>query len=100
MTLRYEDGIFTQALTRGDGYTGEDITENVKTIKNLPQFLSPLSGGMSEGQGGKKTNGGGINGEIILRGEILMPKSIRKKLNAQRLQSGEMPFANTRNAAA
>ncbi|MEI7919597.1 MAG: hypothetical protein WCH65_05360 [bacterium] len=68
-------------MTRGDGSVGEDITENVRTIKNIPKKLKyPI--------------------DINVRGEILMPKSIRKELNKEREEDGETPFANTRNAAA
>ncbi|MFA6255624.1 MAG: NAD-dependent DNA ligase LigA [Candidatus Absconditabacterales bacterium] len=79
--LIYKKGIFTQAITRGDGLVGDDVTENVRTIKNVPKKLKlPL--------------------DIHVRGEILMPKSIWKELNKEREDEGEIPFANTRNAAA
>ena len=79
--LIYKKWLFTQAITRGDGSVGEDITENVRTIKNIPKKLKyPI--------------------DINVRGEILMPKSIRKELNKEREEDGETPFANTRNAAA
>ncbi len=70
-----------KAVTRGDGYTGDDVTENVKTIKNLPKTVTD-----------KNT--------VIVRGEIMMPKSVRKSLNIIRQDNGEEPFSNTRNAAA
>lgn len=79
--LIYKDGIFQQAITRGDGITGDDITNNVKTIKNIPQKIN-------------------ISQELHLRWEIMMPKSVRKQINTQREKDGENPFANTRNAAA
>jgi DNA ligase (NAD+) len=61
--------------------TGDDVTENVRTIKNIPKKLkSPI--------------------DIHVRGEILMPKSVRKELNKEREEDGDIPFANTRNAAA
>ncbi|MCX6824627.1 MAG: NAD-dependent DNA ligase LigA [candidate division SR1 bacterium] len=79
--LIYKKGEFTQAITRGDGSVGEDVTENVKTIKNVPRKLKdPI--------------------DIHVRGEILMPKSVWKELNKEREEEGEIPFANTRNAAA
>ncbi len=79
--LIYKKWLFHQAITRGDGRVGEDITENVRTIKNIPKKLKqPI--------------------DIHVRGEILMPKSIWKELNKEREEEGETPFANTRNAAA
>ncbi|HKL43987.1 MAG TPA: NAD-dependent DNA ligase LigA, partial [Candidatus Absconditabacterales bacterium] len=80
--LIYENGIFKQAITRGDGITGEDVTQNVKTIKNIPSKLN------------KK-----INGEISFRGEILISKSELKKINQQREIEGLQVYANTRNLA-
>lgn len=78
--LIYKNGKFTQAITRGDGRVGEDITANAKTIKNIPQKLKhPV--------------------DISVRGEIMMPKSVWKDLNKEREEEGEIPFANTRNAA-
>jgi DNA ligase (NAD+) len=80
--LIYQEGILTKAITRGDGITGEDITTNVKTIKNLPKQLADAPAFLS------------------VRGEIMMPKSVWKTLNLQREQQGKEIFANTRNAAA
>ena len=94
IVLTYTSGKLMKAVTRGDGYTGDDVTENVKTIKNLPRTLSSLGGKMSEGQKGNQNN------DIIVRGEIMMPKSVRKSLNIIRQENGEEPFSNTRNAAA
>lgn len=81
IVLTYHNGKLYKAVTRGDGYTGDDVTENIKTIKNLPQTIKE-----------KDT--------LIFRWEVLMPKSTRKKLNQEREENGEEPFANTRNAAA
>lgn len=79
--LIYNKWIFTRAITRGDGVVGEEVTENVKTIKNVPKQLKiPL--------------------DINVRGEILMPKSVWKDINKEREEEWETPFANTRNAAA
>lgn len=80
--LIYQDGKLQQAITRGDGITGEDITTNVKTIKNLPKTITNAPSFLS------------------LRGEIMMPKSVRTQLNKQRESQGKETFANTRNAAA
>ncbi len=79
--LIYEWGKFTQAITRGDGRVGDDITTNVKTIKNIPKKLNSQV-------------------DLHVRGEIMMPKSVRKDINEQRESDWETPFANTRNAAA
>lgn len=84
VSLKYEHGVFTQAVTRGDGRVGEDITLNVKTIRNLPQILPNCQ-------------------DIALlevRGEVLMPKAGFAKMNQEALQKGEKTFANPRNAAA
>lgn len=81
VSLRYENGLFVQGATRGDGTTGEDITENLKTIRSIPLRL-------------KKE----LSFEV--RGEAFMPKKSFEKLNELREQLEEEPFANPRNAAA
>lgn len=81
IALTYENGIFTRGVTRGDGITGEDITNNLKTVKAIPlKLFKPVN--------------------IEVRGEIYMPKSSFEKLNEESLQKGEKLFANPRNAAA
>lgn len=84
ISLIYENGIFKQGATRGDGITGEDITHNLKTIRNLPLQLNiqdpPLI--------------------LEVRGEVLMPKAGFQKLNQEAQAKGEKVFANPRNAAA
>ncbi|MBM7662758.1 DNA ligase (NAD+) [Bacillus mesophilus] len=81
VSLRYEDGLFIQGATRGDGSVGEDITQNLKTIRSIPLRLSkPVS--------------------IEVRGEAFMPKKSFISLNEQKEELGEEPFANPRNAAA
>lgn len=79
----YENGILTNALTRGDGYVGEVVTNNVKTIKNVPLRLF-----------------GDYPNWVDIRGEIIMPFESFNKLNKERDENGEEPFANPRNAAA
>ncbi len=80
IALTYENGVFVRGVTRGDGVTGEDITQNLKTIKAIPlKLFEPKN--------------------LEVRGEIYMPKSSFEKLNAQALETGEKVFANPRNAA-
>ena len=80
--LTYRGGVLVQALTRGDGVMGDDVTENVKHIDNIPQRLS-----------------GDFPEEFEIRGEILMPYASFEALNREREDIGEAPFANPRNAA-
>ena len=80
MALSYEKGLFVRGVTRGDGIVGEDITNNLKTVKAIPLRLFE-----------------DIDTEV--RGEIYMPKSSFEKLNQENLQNGEKLFANPRNAA-
>ncbi|MBP4507185.1 NAD-dependent DNA ligase LigA [Acinetobacter baumannii] len=86
ISLRYENGVLVRGVTRGDGETGEDITQNVKTIRNLPKVLHS-----------EKYE---IPRLLEVRGEVLMPKSGFEKLNADQEAKGEKTFANPRNAAA
>ncbi len=86
ISLWYEHGVLVRGVTRGDGETGEDITQNVKTIRNLPKVLSHASGVVPE--------------LLEVRGEVLMPKLGFEKLNAENEAKGEKTFANPRNAAA
>lgn len=80
IALTYKKGIFTRGVTRGDGVTGEDITNNLKTIKAIPlKLFEPV--------------------DVEVRGEIYMPKTSFEKLNEENLANGEKVFANPRNAA-
>ncbi len=81
MSLIYRDGRFVQALTRGDGVVGEDVTHNVKTIPSIPMHIP-------------------LQGEVEVRGEVYMPNASFQMLNEEREKSGEELFANPRNAAA
>ncbi len=84
VSLKYEYGQYVQAVTRGDGQTGEDITQNVKTIRNLPLWLADAK-----------------DIELLeVRGEVLMPKAGFERLNRLAEENGEKTFANPRNAAA
>ena len=82
MALFYEDGVFVRGATRGDGRTGEDVTENLRTIRSIPRRLN------------------GVKGRLIVRGEVFMPVTVFEALNAERELSGEKLLANPRNAAA
>ncbi|BFM54810.1 NAD-dependent DNA ligase LigA [Acinetobacter baumannii] len=86
ISLWYENGVLVRGVTRGDGETGEDITQNVKTIRNLPKVLHS-----------EKYE---VPRLLEVRGEVLMPKSGFEKLNADQEAKGEKTFANPRNAAA
>lgn len=87
VTLHYEDGIFVQGATRGDGATGEKITENLRTIGHIPLVLQPKSGV-------------DIPKSIEVRGEVYMTKAGFRKLNEEARRKEEKLFANPRNAAA
>ena len=82
VALEYRDGVFVQGATRGDGRVGEDVTENLRTIKSIPITLPDRLP------------------RLIVRGEVFMPKNVFHKLNRQREENGEALFANPRNAAA
>lgn len=81
MSLIYEDGLFKQAVTRGDGVTGEDVTSNVRTIQSVPMSIP-------------------YRQRYDIRGEVYMPKSSFNRVNRERRANGEEEFANPRNAAA
>ena len=84
VSLKYAYGQFIQAVTRGDGQTGEDITQNAKTIRNLPLWLAAAA-----------------DIELLeVRGEVLMPKAGFERLNRLAEEKGDKTFANPRNAAA
>jgi DNA ligase (NAD+) len=89
MALTYEDGILTRGLTRGDGVTGEDVTQNVKTIRSVPLKIDSRTLGVI---------GHAKNFEV--RGEVIMTHKAFRQANEQREKNGEPPFANPRNAAA
>nr|WP_245584882.1 NAD-dependent DNA ligase LigA [Psychrilyobacter atlanticus] len=80
ISIHYEDGRLIQAVTRGDGKVGEDVTENIMQISSIPKYLKE-------------------NVSIEVRGEIVLPLTEFESLNKKRLESGEEVFANPRNAA-
>ena len=84
VSLRYEEGVLVEAGTRGDGYRGEDVTPNVRTIRTVPLRL--------QGEGWPRV--------LEVRGEVVIPRDDFRRLNEERLARGEPPFANPRNAAA
>jgi len=84
VSLHYEDGLLLRAATRGDGYTGEDITENIRTIPSVPLRL----------------RGDSIPDLVEVRGEVYMPKAGFEKLNQALATKGDKTFVNPRNAAA
>ncbi|HUC20818.1 MAG TPA: hypothetical protein VMR98_04980, partial [Candidatus Polarisedimenticolaceae bacterium] len=89
-SLIYENGFLVQALTRGDGRTGEDVTANIRTINAVPLRLRREAGVPAEV----------YEGQFEVRGEVLMYKDVFARLNAERLQAGKPLFANPRNTAA
>ena len=82
VALEYENGLFVRGATRGDGNVGEDVTENLKTIRSIPMQIPDAPA------------------RLIVRGEVFMPKASFQKLNARQEQLGKPLFANPRNAAA
>ena len=86
VSLIYENGVFTQGLTRGDGEYGEEVTDNLRTIRSVPLRLVET-----------KT---AVPPVLEVRGEVFLPKDCLDEINVQRKSEGELPFANPRNAAA
>ena len=82
VALEYVDGRFVRGATRGDGYVGEDVTENLRTVRSIPMVLENAPA------------------RLIVRGEVFMPKKSFEKLNLQQEAEGKPLFANPRNAAA
>ncbi len=81
VSLEYENGVFVRGLTRGDGIFGEDVSENLKTIRSVPLKLKS-------------------DVDLLVRGEVYMPRKVFARLNEKREENGEKHFANPRNAAA
>ena len=83
MSLTYENGLLVRAVTRGDGVQGDDVTANVRTIHTIP----------------KKLQSGGYPPEFEIRGEVFMHLKAFERLNNERIDAGELPYANPRNFA-
>lgn len=83
VSLHYQDGLLVRGATRGDGFTGEDVTANLRTIRSIPLVLRKRA-----------------PGNLVIRGEVFMPRDEFRRLNRQREEMGQQPFANPRNAAA
>lgn len=86
MSLRYENGLLARGVTRGDGHVGEDVTQNVRTIRSVPLRL--------------KAEANRIDSVLEVRGEVFIPRDVFERTNAEREEQGEPRFANPRNAAA
>ncbi|HSV32818.1 MAG TPA: NAD-dependent DNA ligase LigA [Pyrinomonadaceae bacterium] len=86
LSIHYDNGIFTRGVTRGDGFRGEDVTANVRTIRSVPLKLRD---GFSK-----------AGPQIEVRGEAYLPRRVFERINAERAEEGESRFANPRNAAA
>ncbi|MBO7132006.1 NAD-dependent DNA ligase LigA [Candidatus Saccharibacteria bacterium] len=105
-SLKYRDGIFYQAVTRGDGLVGEDVTLNVKTIQNIPLKISISEEHPSSSDTLKAVRPSlwsseeGVPSEIEVRGEIVLFKKDFERLNEEQRKRGEAEFANPRNLAA
>lgn len=110
VVLQYEEGVFTQGATRGDGYVGEDVTANLRTVPTLPLRIPlPSSRRSSTGAVPSREEEGSSAGEtvrlsiprrLVVRGEIIMMIEDFEALNRRELEAGREPFANPRNAAA
>jgi len=85
INIRYEKGLLVSASTRGDGAVGEDVTDNVRTIRNVPLKLIAIRS---------------VPDVLEVRGEVLMPRTSLAALNKRCVETGKKPFANARNAAA
>jgi DNA ligase (NAD+) len=86
LALHYEDQLLTRGVTRGDGRTGEDVTQNARTIRSIPlKFRTAVAA---------------LKSQLEVRGEVFIPRKVFERINADREEAGEPRFANARNAAA
>src|SRR5881628_649111 len=86
ISIHYQDGVFARGVTRGDGFRGEDVTPNVRTIRSVPLKL--------------RDQAKQVASEIEVRGEAYLPRRVFERINTEREELGEPRFANPRNAAA
>ncbi|MDP6107764.1 MAG: NAD-dependent DNA ligase LigA, partial [Candidatus Brocadiia bacterium] len=91
ISLVYEDGLLVRAVTRGDGRVGDEVTQNARTVRNIPLRLRDRSAGAPLSLGGS---------ELEVRGEVYMPFASFQQVNAEREKEGQKLFANPRNATA
>ena len=96
ISLWYENGKLTKALTRGDGVKGDNVVENIKTIAAIPQHIGAVS---DRGISGERREARGVPTFVELRGEVLLPWAAFERLNKEREEQEEALFANPRNAA-
>ncbi|MFA7201642.1 MAG: NAD-dependent DNA ligase LigA [Candidatus Paceibacterota bacterium] len=85
--LVYDHGLLTQAITRGDGRVGEDVTQNILTISDIPQKLEQLGAWV-------------IPEHVVIRGEVFISKKELERINTEQIAEGKKPYVNTRNLAA
>ncbi|MDM7917108.1 MAG: NAD-dependent DNA ligase LigA, partial [Candidatus Eisenbacteria bacterium] len=89
ISLLYRNGVFERGVTRGDGYRGDDVTANLRTLRSLPLRLAP-----------PPASSPAVPETVEIRGEVYFPRSAFQRINEQRDAAGERPLANPRNAAA
>jgi DNA ligase (NAD+) len=118
MAVLYENGMLQRGVTRGDGFIGEDVTQNIRTIRSLPLSISPGSGRplavQSHERGAAQSDNAGDaipdpsidltgslapHGQIEVRGEVYLPSASFRRMNEERAENGLALFANPRNAA-
>ena len=99
VSLRYEDGVFTTGATRGDGETGDDITENLRTIRSIPLRLCAPGGHRAVDAPARGTDSA-VPSTLEVRGEVYLPVAGFQRIREQMIAAGEEPFANARNTAA
>src|SRR6185312_14976448 len=110
LALHYEDQLLARGVTRGDGRTGEDVTQNARTIRSIPlklrtqisDFKSQISNPKSQISNLKSqmTNAEADTSILEVRGEAFIPRKVFERINTEREDAGEPRFANPRNAAA
>ena len=102
VSLRYEQGLLVQAATRGDGVSGDDVTANIRTLRSVPLVLGKVTAGEQQGGAESLFERGQMKvpGVLEVRGEVFMPNSEFRRINAKREQTADAPFANPRNATA